>query len=113
MTTNSLPAEFADLSPWVTDWALASEEARYRKLEASTIVELRAFYDGLFPRLDAVIRYLDRFTVDTLPADARVLFDLAMTFMETAHPIDLHWDTTEIDDKFPSDRFEFLGPSAA
>ena len=113
MTSNSLPADFADLSPWVTHWALRSEEARYRKLEASGIAELRAFYDALFPRLDAIIRYLDCYTVETLPPDAKVLFDLAMTFMETAHPIDLHWDTTDIDDKFPSNRFEFLGPSAA
>ena len=34
----------------------------------------------------------------------RTLFDLLLTFVETAHPIELNWTTTDIDDAFALDR---------
>ena len=32
--------------------------------------ELQAFYDAAFPRLEAVMAYLDQFELDALPDDA-------------------------------------------
>jgi hypothetical protein len=108
-----LPPAFADLGGFADAWALPNEKARHDKLTASSIDELRAFYEAMLPRMDEIVLYLNRFPLDAMPADAAVLFDLAMTFMESAHPIDLHWRTTDIEDKFPAERFILYGASAS
>jgi hypothetical protein len=109
----ALPAEFSDLQSFVAVWALGTEQARHRNLIAHSVAELRPFYDAMLPRMDAITLYLNRFPLEAMPPEAQTLFDLAMTFMESAHPIDLRWRTTDIEDKFPSDRFHFLPPSDA
>jgi hypothetical protein len=108
-----LPLQFAGLEIFTADWALATEKERHDNLVARTIDELRPFYEAMLPRMDEITAYLNQFPLDAMPADAQRLFDLAMTFMESAHPIDLHWETTDIEDKFPAQRFEFLPPSRA
>src|ERR1700742_4138387 len=112
MTTRMLPPQFSELQPFVSDWALPHERARYEKLAASDIPTLRVFYDAMMKRIDEIIVFLDTFPLDAMPPEAATLFDLALTFMETAHPIDLNWPITDIEDKFPAERFMFLPPSA-
>ena len=63
-TPVTLPPAFADLAPF-TDWVLPTERARYDKRVASTMVELQAFYDALFPRLQDAVDHLE-----TVPYDA-------------------------------------------
>jgi hypothetical protein len=100
-----LPAEFSDLTPWVIEWAMPHERDRNRKLLSVDVDELRGFYAAMLARIPEVKRYLDQFPLNAMPPEAATLFDLAMTFMETAHPIDLNWKTTDIEDKFPIERF--------
>lgn len=107
----TLPGQFSALASFVPIWALKTEETRHRNLLAQSIDSLRAFYDAMLPRMDEITLYLNAFPLDAMPPDAQTLFDLAMTFMESAHPIDLRWRTTDIEDKFPSERFQFLSPS--
>ena len=106
-----LPAQFADLERFVGVWALPHEKARHLNLMQRSIAELREFYDAMLPRMDEITQYLNAFPLDRMPKDAQALFDLALTFMESAHPIDLRWSTTDIEDKFPAERFEFLAAS--
>ncbi|HUU26014.1 MAG TPA: hypothetical protein VMW68_10685 [Methyloceanibacter sp.] len=108
MTKRTLPEGFQDLARFVEKWARPLERERYNALLDTTIDELREFYDTMLPRMQAIEAYLDPFGLDGMPDEARTLFDLAMTFMETAHPIDLGWRTTDIEDSFPADRFEIL-----
>ena len=68
----SLPAEFVDLQPF-SGWALQGERARYAKRYDSTMDELQAFYDAAFPRTEAALEYLDQYTLDELPDDAKHL----------------------------------------
>jgi hypothetical protein len=112
MNAKTLPPQFAELESFVPDWALPDERARYEKLASSDILTLRVFYDAMMARIDEIIVFLDSFSLDAMPPDAATLFDLALTFMETAHPIDLNWPITDIEDKFPAERFIFLPPSA-
>jgi hypothetical protein len=107
----SLPAQFAALEPFVEVWALKTEQARHENLVAHSIADLRRFYDAMLPRMDEITLYLNRYPLDAMPDEATTLFNMAMTFMESAHPIDLRWRTTDIEDKFPSERFTFLPPS--
>lgn len=113
MSRTSLPQPFSDLTPFVDAWAYKTEKERHDKLMGSSIDELRPFYDAMLSRMDAITLYLNKFHLDDMPAAEQLLLDLAMGFMESAHPIDLNWKTTDIEDKFPSERFIFFPPSCA
>lgn len=106
-----LPPQYADLARFTPEWLLRTEQARYQKLLNTDIEDLRVFYDAMMPRLEEITLFLNRYPLDAMPAEVKNLFDLAMTFMESAHPIDLRWRTTDIEDKFPAERFRFFAPS--
>jgi hypothetical protein len=110
MTT--LPQKFSDLERFVDEWALKSEEARFNKLHHVTLEHLRLFYEALLPRMEEVLLYLNQYKIQDLPPEAKTLFYLAMTFAETAHPIDLKWEDVDFPDAYPWDKFEFRTVSA-
>jgi hypothetical protein len=107
-----LPPEFADLDRFVKDWALPTEKDRYFKMLATPIDELRVFFDAMLPRAEAIVVYLSRLRQDAMPSDAQTLYELMLTFVETAHPIELNWKTTNVDDSVAAERLRFHGPSA-
>jgi hypothetical protein len=107
--SNKLPPNFADLDLYVEGWSLPSEKDRAIKRIASSMSDLRNFHKAVFPRLDAIIDYLNTFPndPDELPAAEKYLYDLSLMAMEAAAPIDLGWTSPDIDDVFPIERFEF------
>jgi hypothetical protein len=113
MNEKSLPPQFVDLVPYTAQWGLASQQERHVALMDCTIEGLRPYYQALLGRMDEIVGYLNQFPLDNMPVEAQNLFDLAMTWAETAHPIDLRWKTTDIDDSFPASRIEYLPPSRA
>lgn len=73
-----LPPEFADLEPWARVWAIESMNGRYAKRHASTMAEMRAFYEAVVPRGPAVIDHLERFPLDDMPEpELRLLWMMA------------------------------------
>jgi hypothetical protein len=110
LPVRELPPEFGDLAHWSADWALGHERERMAKLLSVSVEDLRPFYEDLLARMPAIKEYLDQFPLNAMPPEAAALFDLALTFMETAHVIDLRWKTTDIEDKFPSERFRIKSP---
>ena len=58
MTTQSLPSAFAELSPFITDWALDDTTARMKKRNKSSMDDIRKFYEAMLPRLEAALSYL-------------------------------------------------------
>ena len=115
MTSKLLPPQFADLERFVEEWALPDEAAQAVKRATTPLDHIKAFHDVAFPRIEAMIDYLNGFPNDpsALPDDAKRLFDLATTLMEVSVPIDLEWPQADIEDVFPMERFEFLSPSRA
>ena len=109
--SNVLPAQFAKLAPWVTDWALPNEQSRYLKLHSVTFEQLKAFYDAMLPEMDAIMVFLKTQPVEGMAPDAQNLYHLAMTFAETAHPLDLGWRDTDFPSAFAWDRLEFRSVS--
>jgi len=109
----SLPPQFADLNRFVPEWALATEKERYFKLLSRDIETLHPFFDAMLPRAHEITDYLSRFPPGKIPADAQVLYDLMLTFIETAHPIELNWKITNIENTVEPKRLNFHGPSAA
>lgn len=92
-----LPAEFADLEPFVADWCLDSEPERYAKRVSSTMDEIQAFYDAIFPRAEAAIQYLEQFPLDALPDDAHRLLKLLYSLILISFPVEI-WRQPSIPD---------------
>src|SRR5687767_8148826 len=104
--TKPLPPEFKDLTALTEKWSLKHEKERHLALLGTSIDELRQFYEAMIGRLPAIVEYLNGYALDQMPPDAENLFDLAMTFVETAHPIELGWRKTDITDAVSTERFE-------
>lgn len=111
MTDAVLPDAFADLAAF-SAFILPVERDRHRKRVTSDLATARRFYDAVFPRMEAILTYLNRRRWEDLAPADRNLFVLACAFMEVTHPIELGWKTTDIEDAFPYQRVEFLSVSA-
>jgi hypothetical protein len=84
-----LPPEFSDLEPFARTWCLAGEPERYAKRLASTMEEMQAFYDAVFPRAEAAIAYLDTFPLHELSDDARRLLHLLYSLIMVSFPVEI------------------------
>lgn len=89
MTTETalLPTEFADLEPFARVWSLETGQQRWEQRLRSTMSELQAFYDAVFPRAEAIMAYLDPLPLHDLPDRAlnlmRLLYSLSIVSMAT------------------------------
>jgi hypothetical protein len=85
----ALPEPFHDLAPF-SGWTLAKESERTSKRLASTMEEIRAFYDAMLPRLEAIVQYLNQFPLDRLPQEAQQLFYLTLSLVEVSSAVELY-----------------------
>ena len=97
MADNLLPPEFSDLAPWVAEWCLDSEPERYAKRLSSTMGEIQAFYDAVFPRAEAAMQYLEKLPLDDLPEDAFRLLKLLYSLVLMSFPVEI-WKQPYIPD---------------
>ena len=105
---SSLPEPFADLESLAADWSLATQREREEKRLASTADDLKAVYDALLPRLDAMLEYLNASRLDALPADAQRLFFLTLSFAEIAPFVECYRGEPRVPDSFDESRFHAL-----
>jgi hypothetical protein len=84
-----LPEPFHDLAPF-SGWALAKESERTGKRLASPMEEIRAFYEAVLPRLEAIVQYLNQFPLDHMPGDAQHLLYLTLSLVEVASAVELY-----------------------
>ncbi len=84
-----LPAEFADLEPFVADWCLDSEPERYAKRLSSTMAEIQTFYDAIMPRTEDIIQHLEKFPLDDLPVDAHRLLKLLYSLILMSFAVEI------------------------
>lgn len=97
MAATMLPPGFADLEPFVADWCLDGEPERYAKRLASTMDEIQAFYDAIFPRAEDAIRHLEQFPLDALPEDAHRLLKLLYSLIVVSFAVEI-WRQPKIPD---------------
>lgn len=88
-TTLRVPAEFAELAPFVADWAKATRQERYDTRMSRTIDDLAAFYDVIAPRAEEAITYLNGFDLEDLPEDATVLLHLMYSLVLVSYPVNV------------------------
>ena len=92
----AFPAEFADLEPYAA-WAVPTEGARYAKRLASSMDELQAFYDDVFPRLDDAAAYLEKFDLGDLPDDGKRLLWVFASLVTVSFPVEV-WRQPRVPD---------------
>ena len=92
-----LPDEFADVESFATTWALATERERYAARLSSSMDEMQAFYDAVFPRADAARKYLDQFPLDELPDDATRLLHLLYSLIVVSFAVEC-WKQPHVPD---------------
>ncbi len=92
-----LPPEFSDLEPWVADWCFDSEPERYAKRLSSSMDEIQAFYDAIFPRVEEAMTYLEKFPLDQLPDDAFRLLKLLYSLIVVSFAVEI-WKQPYIPD---------------
>jgi hypothetical protein len=89
MSTTTLPEGFADLEPWVADWAKSTRAERYEVRLAKTYDELGAFYDAVAPKAEAAVAHLDGLDLDALPEDATRLLHLLYSFILVSYAVNI------------------------
>lgn len=87
MTSGSTQPNFSTLEPHTTAWGLPTSEQRLAKRMASTIEELRSFYDAMLPRLPEIIDYLNQFPLDSIPEPDRPLGHAALAMCEVDNAV--------------------------
>ncbi len=92
-----LPPEFSDLEPWAADWCLDSEPERYAKRLSSSMDEIQAFYDAIFPRAEEAMSCLEKFPLDQLPDDAFRLLKLLYSLIVMSFAVEI-WKQPYIPD---------------
>jgi hypothetical protein len=106
---NTLPSDFADLEPFA-EWAIPTERARYDKRVASTMNELQAFYDAAFPRMEDAMSYLEQYSMDALPDDAKRLLWLYCALVTVSFPVEV-WRQPRVPDSGASSFDAVLEPA--
>jgi hypothetical protein len=94
--TKVLPTDFAELEPF-SDWAIATERARYAKRMSTTIGELQAFYDAAFPRLDDGTAYLKKVQLDGISEQDMHLLWLFCSLVTVSFPVEV-WRQAKVPD---------------
>lgn len=92
----TLPSDFSDLEPYA-DWALPSEEERYQKRLASTMDELQAFYDAVYPRFDDICQYLEGVEVAGIADEDAHLLWLSCAYVVVSFPVEV-WSQPKVPD---------------
>ena len=89
MTNLSLPEGFAELEPFVVDWALPTRAQRYEARLSKPFDELVAFYDAVAPRAEEAIAYLNGLDIDDLPDDATTLLHLLYSMILVSYAVNV------------------------
>ena len=97
MAETRLPTAFAELEAYAEKWCLATETERWDQRMASTMPEMRQFYDAFFPRLEEAIDYCDKFPLDDLPVDVTNLLHLIYSLVMVAMSVEIMQQPRPVD----------------
>ena len=103
-----LPPGFEDLEPLAPRWAVATEAERQAVRRGCTNEELRAFYNTLLPRLEAVLNAADEYPLGEMPANVEQLFLIALSLAEVAPHVELYDGSPTVPYAFEETRFNAM-----
>ena len=91
-----LPEQFRDLEQWMA-WSLETEGERSDHRQASAMEDITAFYEAMLERMEEVLSYLEQFSLEELPDDARRLFYLTLSLAEVAPAVEQFGQPSVVD----------------
>jgi hypothetical protein len=97
MSTAVLPAAFAELEPWVADWAKPTRAERYAVRLSKAFPELIAFYDAVAVHAEAAIEHLNRGDLPSLDDGDTRLLQLLYSFILVSYAVNI-FDQPKIPD---------------
>jgi hypothetical protein len=89
MPERLLPEGFAELEPYVAEWAGATRAERYATRLSKSFDELGEFYDAVAPHAERAIAHLDTLELDSLPDDATRLLRLLYSFILVSYAVNI------------------------
>jgi hypothetical protein len=89
-----LPAAFADLQALADRYALPTERERHAERLKGPFADLKALYDAVLPRLDAIHAHLKQHPWPDLPPPEQSLLNLALALMEVSLAVESHGQPT-------------------
>ena len=88
--SGSLPQEFSQLEAFVPEWAIEDGHERYVKRVNSSMDEIQAFYDAVFPLAEEAVAYVDKFDyAEPLPEDVANLRNLLYSLITVSLAVEL------------------------
>lgn len=91
-----LPEQFKDLEQWMA-WSLETEGERSDHRQASAMEDITAFYEAMLARMEEVLSYLEQFSLEELPDDAKRLFYLTLSLAEVAPAVEQFGQPSVVD----------------
>ncbi len=86
----TLPHEFSQLDHLVAEWAIEDGHERYVKRVNSSMDEIKAFYDEVFPFAEEAVTYIDKFDYsEPLPDDVANLRNLLYSLITVSLAVEL------------------------
>ena len=76
---------------------METEGERSDRRQASTMEDITAFYEAMLARMDEVLPYLEQFSLEELPDDAKRLFYLTLSLAEVAPAVEQFGQPSVVD----------------
>jgi hypothetical protein len=94
--STSLPQEFSQLEHLVPEWGIEDGHARYVKRVNSSMAQIRAFYDEVFPLAAEAVAFIDKFDYsEPLPEDVANLRNLLYSLITVSLAVEL-WNQPRV-----------------
>jgi hypothetical protein len=104
---DNLPPGFEAAQRYVAIWVLPDAAARMAQRQASTIEDLRAFYETMLPLGEATLGHLRQFALGEVPPDAERLLKLMLALAEVAPAVEWYGQP-RVTDGFPIERIRYV-----
>jgi hypothetical protein len=101
----TLPKKFEALDPFVSQWALATQNQRQQKRISSSRGELQAFYDAMLPNIEGILKLADEYPLGKIPSPAYELYCMALSLAEIAPHVELYGGDPKVPHSFDEARF--------
>lgn len=99
-----VPPGFEDLAAY-SKWNLMSADERTSARAKASEQELREFYNGVLPHVEAILDECDKFPLGELPESHRGIYNIALSMAEIAPHIEFYRGSAGVPYAFEEERF--------
>lgn len=97
--------DFSELEALIRDWNFDTVAGRIKKRTESTLDEMQKFHDVMLPRLEEIIKFLNRFPVGEIPEEYQALKNAALCMLHVDRPVN-KWKKALLEEARDPRRFQ-------